>query len=317
MTRISSRRLLPAVLAALSVSSVASFASAAAPSANDSESADALLEDTKVLVHAAETFGWFLDAEEYREIYPVLLESTCRVSEEARALAVRRLTSLKSQRGDPAKLFEQASREWTDEATKAVKIHRQLHALKQAVVGAEKSCPFWIDAETPFLGLQSPSRKFTLSLETGGLLQFRRTEGDFTFGGGGAARVLPGYGIGESLSVLAGIEFGGGAMLRTDTSDTQFVLNYFPAIPMVLRFRSTSWHIDSEIAGVGLFQANDPSLSYGVRVGGGFGLSVPRARGLLPWAGVVLAVEHFVPSGGRPSAQFLRGGIRLGFRWPP
>ena len=39
--------------------------------------------------------------------------------------------------------------------------------------------------------------------------------------------------------------------------------------------------------------------------------------GLMPWARVTVACEHYAESGNRPSAHFLRGGVRLGFVWDP
>jgi hypothetical protein len=116
--------------------------------------------------------------------------------------------------------------------------------------------------------------------------------------------------------LIGGLEFGGGALIKESESG-QFTINYLPAIPVLLRFRDVDWHYDVELAPVALFQADDTRLSYGGRLGFNVGVSVLRTRGVLPWAGVGIAVEHYVPSGGREAMQFLRGGLRVGLRWPP
>jgi hypothetical protein len=148
-------------------------------------------------------------------------------------------------------------------------------------------------------------------------VQLRQTADTWTFGGGGYGRLLPGYGFDGHVSVLAGAEFGGGAMLRPDTSPTELVINYFPAIPVLVRFHDGGWHYDIETAPVGLFQADDSSLSLGARIGGAIGIKALRTRGVLPWAGLAIAYEHYFPSGGRERAHFLRGGLRVGLMWDP
>jgi hypothetical protein len=119
------------------------------------------------------------------------------------------------------------------------------------------------------------------------------------------------------VTVLGGLEFGGGAMVRPQTSASEFVINYLPAIPVVLRFHSVAWHYEVETAAVGLLQADNTRPSYGVRVGTGVGFSTLRVQSILPWAGFVVAAEHYFRGGGRPRQQFVRAGLRVGFLWDP
>jgi hypothetical protein len=191
--------------------------------------------------------------------------------------------------------------------------------LEMASSGADKDCPFWVEPRRGYDGRQTDRNRFTLSLETGGLLQIRQTAGSFTYGGGGVARILPGYGFGH-VSVLAGIEFAGGAMLRQREGESGFVVNYFPAIPALVRVhpsRARNWHFDFEAAAVSLFQADDGRFSYGGRAGFAVGLSALRTRFIIPWAGAAIAYEHYFPGGGRAAADFVRAGLRIGFVWDP
>jgi len=144
-----------------------------------------------------------------------------------------------------------------------------------------------------------------------------RTLGRFAFGAGGWGRILPGYGINDTFTLLAGAELGGGAMVRPNTGASQFIINYFPAIPVVLRVHHRTWHYDLEAAPVALFQADNTRFSYGFRVGGGLGFSALRRHNFLPWAGLACSYEHYFEGGGRAAAEFLRADLRVGFLWDP
>lgn len=276
-----------------------------------------LLHDLSRIVGSQEGSGWFVDEDALDDVYPTLMESLCRTPQESRQRALTVLRERARRLGDPRARWERAGREVTAAVDAARRAQRELRALERAVDGAERDCPFWVEPDPEFRGLQTDADRFTLSLETGGLVQLRRTAGSWTFGGGGYGRLLPGYGFGGDVTLLVGPEFGGGAMLRPNTQPTEFVINYFPAIPVVLRVHRGSWQYEGEVGAVGLFQADDSSLSLGTRVGGAVGVKALRTRGVLPWAGVAVAYEHYFPSGGRPRAHFVRGGLRVGLMWDP
>jgi hypothetical protein len=280
------------------------------------EAALGLLSDVERIVSAQESDAWFLDDEAYAEIRAVMLESVCRAPAAERQVALVALHGEAVATGDPRQLYLQHGRTLTREVKAALHAQRKLRALEMAVAEADESCPFWIESDPGFLGRQTDRKRFTLSIESGGLAQLRETAATWTLGGGGYARVLPGYGFGD-VSLLAGIEFGGGAMLRPNTSPTEFVINYFPAIPVMVRFHDVAWHYDVEAGPIGLFQADDANLSYGARVGFAVGIFALKVRGVLPWVGAATAYDHYVPSGGRPRAHFIRAGFRAGVVWDP
>jgi hypothetical protein len=168
-----------------------------------------------------------------------------------------------------------------------------------------------------FAGLQSDRKRVTLSLETSGYVQLRETESDWTYGGGGMGRLLFGWGVDGRTTLLFGPELGGGALIRPGTSASQFVINYFPAVPFVLRMHELTWHWNIEAAPVALFQADDTRVSFGGRIGGAFGLTALRTRNVLPWAGLAIDYEYYPRGGGRAPTHFIRGGLRFGFPWDP
>jgi hypothetical protein len=275
-----------------------------------------LLDDTKRLVASEEAEGWFSDAGAFREIDEAMLESVCRATPEARAHALAELRLEASRGGNARELYRRAGKV-TAEVEEALTLEHRVLALERAIAQVSKDCPFWVHTERGFRGLQSDRERFTLSLETGGNVQLRQTESDWSFGGGGLGRILPGYGFDGRHTLLFGVEFGGGAMVRPGTSASQFVINYFPAIPLVVRTRLHTWFYDLETAPVALFQADDTNLSFGWRMGATFGFTALRRRNMLPWAGIAGAYEYYWRSGGRAPAHFLRGGLRVGLQWDP
>ncbi len=283
--------------------------------AQDLEGARSLLSDVERIVAAQEAEEWFSDQEALKQIGEHLLASVCRATPEARAWAEAGLLKRKLEVGDARVLYARAG-EVTDEVTRALDIERQLLAL-QSTLSRLRECPFWVTPKPAFQGLQSDRKRYTFSVESGGNVQLRYTQKHWTFGGGGLGRALLGYGLDGRYTLLAGGEFGGGAMLRPNTNASQFVINYFPAIPVVLRTRQLTWQYDLELAPVGVFQADDTRLSYGVRVGGTFAFTALRRRNVLPWAGLAVAYEYYFESGGREVTHFLRGGLRIGLPWDP
>lgn len=287
-----------------------------APSADlsDSEGARNLLTDLERIVTSTESGGWFLDSEARLSVHPALLESICRASRAARAEALRQIRRRAALEGDPRAIFA-ADGHASSRFARALSVERQHEALEYAESRAEKDCPFWVRSEVGFQSRQTDAGGWSLGVETGGNLQFRHTAGRWTFGGGGLGRVLSSVALSDHLSVLFGAEFGGGAMLRPGKPETEFVINYFPAIPVVFRIRKVNFRYDIEVGPVALFQADNTRLSYGGRLGTSIGILALRTRNVLPWAGVAATYEYYFQGGGRPAAHFIRGGLRVGILW--
>lgn len=288
-----------------------------AAEAPDERGAAGIMADVERIVVAEESSGWFLDETHITAIYPVILQTVCRATPAARRLALARAEAEVQQHGEARALFEQGGRVVSAAVSSALSRERRRDALRKAIDGAERGCPFWVTPEVGYDGRQTYRHRFLLSFESGGLLQLRQTEGRWTYGGGGLLRLLGGYGLSGRLSLLTGGEFAGGAMLRTGTANSEFVINYFPAIPLILRVHDVSWHYDFEVAGVSLFQADNARFSFGGRLGFALGVSALRTRFLIPWAGAAVAYERYFESGGRPEQNFIRAGLRIGGVWDP
>jgi hypothetical protein len=280
----------------------------------DARGAQGVRADLERIVASEEGNGWFLDRTHFDAIYPVLLQTVCRASSAAREDVLATLDEESKAAGDPRELFNQDGRR-SSRVDEALHLQRMRDALQRTLDTAERDCPFWVRPSVGYDGRQTDRKRFSLSLETGGLFQVRQSAGAWGYGAGGGVRILPGYGFGR-FSLLGGIELTGGAMTNV-VSQSQFTINYLPAIPLVLRIHDTNWHYDFEIAGVGLFQGDNTALSMGTRVGMGIGLSALRTRFFIPWAGLAVAYEYYFENDRRPMAHFFRGGLRIGFQWDP
>jgi hypothetical protein len=283
--------------------------------AQDLQGARSLLDDLARIVAAQEAEEWYSDKEALRSIEAHALASVCRATPEARAWALAGLVKKQAELGDAEALFEREGK-LSDRVQDALTVQRRLLVLRLALARAAE-CPFWTRPEVAFAGLQSDRRRFTLSVESGGNVQLRRTGSHWTFGGGGVGRLLFGYGFDGRFTLLGGPEFGGSALLRPGSNASQFVINYFPALPLIVRSRQLTWHYDLEVAPVVVFQADDTEISWGARLGGAFAFTALRRRNVLPWAGLALAYEYYFEGGGRPRTHFLRGGLRFGLPWDP
>lgn len=283
--------------------------------ADDSEGAGALLSDVARVVAAEEVDDWFADSEALESIGQNLLPSVCHASVEARAQALAQLRRRHAELGDARRLFAAQGR-LSSEAREALSAERQKVALERTL-DRQGECPFWVRAAPGFHGLQSDRKRFTLSIESGGNVQFRFAQRHLTFGAGGAGRLLLGWGFDGRHSLLLGPEFGGSALLRPNTNASEFVINYFPAVPVVFRTRQLTWHCDLELAPVALFEADNTRLSYGARAGGVFAFTALRRRNVLPWAGLAVAYEYYFDAAGRGPIHFFRGGLRIGLPWDP
>ncbi len=281
----------------------------------DPEGAQSLVLDVERVVAAHEVDDWFADREAMRSIEMHLLPSVCRASPQARAAALSALEAKHAALGDAKGLYAKRGA-MSGAVARALTAERELKALS-VTLARQDECPFWIEAEPGFHGLQSDRKRVTLSVESGGDVRLRVAHQHVSAGGGGVGRLLFGYGLDGVFTLLTGPEFGGGALLRPNSNASSFIVNYFPAVPLILRTRQPTWHIDVEVAPVVLFEADNTRLSWGGRVGASFGLTTLRRRNILPWAGLAVAYEHYFDGGGRGPINFLHGGLRVGLPWEP
>lgn len=281
----------------------------------DPDGAAGLRADVERIVSVEETTSdWFLDEDHQARILPSVLRSLCQSTEAARRAARDEAKAEVDRRGDPATIYARLHRR-TAEVDDALHAARVLAAIDRGLA-SQVSCPFWIEPRHGFVGRQRDVDRLSFNVESGGVVQLRQSGEERSYGGGGGVRLLPGYTFGKTVKLLAGIEVAGGALLRFGDS-SRFAVAWFPALPVVLRLHDGSVHYDFEATPVGYFTTDDTRVSYGFRGGFGVGISVLRTRSVIPWAGPAISYEHLFQSGGRESANVLRGGLRVGLVWDP
>jgi hypothetical protein len=280
----------------------------------DPRGADGLRADLERIITTEEATGWFLDRTHYESMHPSVLQSTCRATAAARELLSDRLASERGVAGDARALYEAAGKKVTPAVDHALHLERLHTALLRAMAD---TCPFWITVERSYQGRQTDRNRISLNAETGGLLALRITSDRFTVGFGPSFRALVGLGF-DHVTILAGPELSGAAMLRDDDKgSSDFIVNYFPALPIVVRIRYVNWIYSVETGLLSLFQGGEPGINLGLRAGFGIGYMALRNRYFTPWAGISAYQEHYFANEYRPAAEYFRGGLRIGIIYDP
>jgi hypothetical protein len=275
----------------------------------------ALLHDLEKIVEAKANSGWKIDRYEIDAMMPDALQSVCATEEETRQNALLSQEKTIEALGGPiAEAYEKNGGKLSD-LKDLLAATRVLDLLTEAIRRAPNECPFWIKPTRNFIGIQTDADRFTLNLETGGLLLIRASLGKFLPGGGGLGRLLVGRGLNEHWSLLFGLEIGGWALFEQSQTQTRFPIEIIGGAPFVIRRVQHTWHYDLEVAPAIFLTASDLRPSMGGRLGMAIGVSALRIRGIMPWAGVQLSAEMFPETSYRPTITVLKGGARVGFDW--
>ena len=142
-------------------------------SAQDLEGARSLMSDVSRIVAAQEAEEWFTDKQALRSVEEQILASVCSATPAARAWALAGFDKRRAALGDAEESFRRAG-ELDDTVESALTAERRVLVLRHALARVDE-CPFWIRPKPGFDGLQSDRRRITLSVESGGNVQFRFT----------------------------------------------------------------------------------------------------------------------------------------------
>ncbi|WP_165373909.1 MULTISPECIES: hypothetical protein [Sorangium] len=280
-----------------------------------------LLADLEKMVEVQQSLGWTIDRYEIDEIMSPALMSVCSTTAETRAAALAALDRRIVELGGPVEeAFRRRGGDLDEVADLlfATRVRALLAEAMRRASGAGDApaeCPFWLRPAPAFRGRETDAYRTTLNLEGGGIAVLEGAGGRVLPGAGGSARLLLGRGLDERWTFLAGGEFGGTAQFEQTETKTRFPISFVAALPMVLRYRARTWHYEGELASLAYFTQDDLRVSPGLRAGALVGVSSLRMRGIMPWAGLGLAVEHVIETHRRPAQWNLKGGARVGFDW--
>ena len=278
----------------------------------DSGIAHAVLFDVTKIVHLRGQRGWRIDVLEERELLPDALMTVCRVSPteagEAHALLRRRILEL----GGPLKAAWLRAGKDLDAVSHLLVLTRAADLLELANKH-RGDCPFYLEPQANFVARHADNQHVTINAEGGGLFSFRRRDGKWIVGGGGAGKITLGYGLSPRWAIRSGFELGGAALVDNSIRADAVKVDFIGAVPIALRRLTPTWNYDIEVAAVGLgIPWRDP-MRYGFRVGGLIGLTYLRVRSLLPWGGYAVSFEYVFPRGHLPGQWTVRTGLRVGF----
>jgi hypothetical protein len=248
-----------------------------------------------------------------------VLRSACRVDAPVRAAGLAWLDAEVARRGgEPAEAWRRAGKD-LDKIGDLLLFTRTRLVLARADewVRAGK-CPFWMEPDVRFDGIQVVARRWILGAEAGGRFVIGSESGVFGYGGGGGGRVLVGYGLSERHSLFVGLEGGGSARFTNAPIGEAFalpdLLGVF-AVPVVgRRTFALSGFVEAEAGPMAFLNQVEGRIEPGVRAGLGIGGAYLRLkRGLLPRFTFAIALDHAPGFGGGATITQASAGLRAGF----
>lgn len=274
-----------------------------------------LFVDLRKAVAFQASNDWIIDRLEIDDAIQGVMRSVCSTPPHRRAELVRWLEDRIEEEGGPSDLLFELEGD-TRRVDRIQGLERTLLLLDEAERYTDE-CPYWLEHDEDFAGLESDEGRFAILGETsGGGSLIVTPGGDVNFGGGGGGRLLPGGGIARRLSIFAGLELGGAGFLPENTDGTRtFSLAFAGAVPLLFRIQDITRIYDIELALTGRYV--DESIRYGARVAVAGGLNTPRVLGLMPYAVLQLVFEVHPPTEGYEMEYVARVGTRVGFDWAP
>ncbi len=304
-----------AVLAAALITGVGAVGCSAMP---DEPVERALYDDLRRIVETSERTGWLIDRLEIDEAAPAALQSVCRVAQPNRLSLRKWLDGRITSEGGPAKeAYERAGQDLSA-VGELLTLERARALLAEADRIAADDCPFWLKPDDQFSGIQSNRRRFIVLAESMGSFSTYLKDGEITIGGGGGARIMPAWGVGDSVTIALGAEVGGrGQFSASDDGDPALTAGIAGAIPLLIRFQDLTWFYDIEVAGLTLWRDSKLTWPPGVRVGVSVGISAIRISNFLPYVAGWAGYEFHPGDDEFPDVHTIRIGTRVGFDWDP
>ncbi|MEZ4329219.1 MAG: hypothetical protein R3B40_28585 [Polyangiales bacterium] len=277
-----------------------------------------LYVDVRKAIDFEEQVDWVADRLEVDHVLPNVMGSVCRTSAETRRNLIDWLDVQIASEGGPARdLYEREGRRRTSAVKRVLTLERTRALLLRAHEVAEEDCPFWLEEEEDFRGLQGDEGRMVLLLESMGGAALTVTDGQTAFGGGGVGRIVLAGGVSRRLTL--GVGFGVGAdgeLPETETGGRSFEAVIAFQVPIVLRLSFISRVFDMEVDLTSRLRDGDLQTP-GIRFALSYGLSAPRTSSLMPY--VLAWVGYEIVPGGRndPASHIIWLGTKVGFDWDP
>ncbi|MFO1471571.1 MAG: hypothetical protein U1F27_11090 [Turneriella sp.] len=281
------------------------------PELPEGASEKSLVRDLAMIVTSHEQTGWTIDELEVRQMLGNSIVSFCAVDatavENVRVWFDRILKDV-----DIKKLYEQNGKS-LQKIQRVLVLWRSRLLFEEAMkMRNAQKCPFWIDEQKPFPGVQDENHKLLLAFETGGRFYAQREKRD-TIGAGGIVRMMVGYGFAHRFAVRTGLEFGFSAQAPDPNSGKASPLVFASAFPITIQHRFLAEYIEYEAGPLAYFDQSRNSLQWGVHLGIGVGVSRMRIRAIMPSVILTVNYQYVPPEGGFVEVHRLSIGARAAF----
>ncbi|MEE2786581.1 MAG: hypothetical protein VX589_04515 [Myxococcota bacterium] len=272
----------------------------------------ALIRDTLILVRAAEQRVWMIGHYEIEDLMPQSLLNVCPASIETRRAGLRGLKAQVDALGGPIERAWENNGKSLNGLELLLTRNRAYTLLSTTMERAPKQCPFYLKIRRPYVERHRAVGRSYMGVEGGGLFNLRLGTETGRAGGGGAGRLIYGYGLSPRWSIRMGIESGGAGFLNRQLEAEDIDVDMYFGAPIVLRHRSEFWHQDIEVAGAALGVPWRDQMRYAGRVAGLIGVTYPRLGQVQPWFGIRFGAEYSPEQHGAPDFVTVRLGFRVG-----
>jgi hypothetical protein len=278
----------------------------------------ALYIDLTKAVQLSNDTGWVVDRVQIENNAEAAMRSACQVEPERRRTLAAWIDQRIRARGGSAELVYRKHGKDLGAASEILELERVRALLQFAEAQAEADCPFWLDANPDFRGVQSDDARIVLLADTLGYGSLVLERHNSALGGGGGGRLLVGYGLSPEWMLALGGEVGGsGNFVRNEMGSRSIETTFSAAIPVLLRYARYSRLIDLEVAPAVRFDPDTDILPPGVRTSVAVGFSTMRAATFMPYAMLWLAYEYHPADDRGPEDHSFHIGTRVGVDWDP
>ncbi len=278
----------------------------------------ALYDDSRRIVQAEDTTQWIVDRIHIESLAPAVMQSSCQVGEQTRQGLIEWLDARVVALGGPAeKAWRERGRD-KGEIADLLELERVRGLVAYAHQQAKTDCPFWLEQDPSFGGLQGNAARLTLLLESRGQGNIAISDGDVGLGGGGGGRLLFGYGAELDLTIFSGIELGAAASFaENDAGKRELTASFAGAVPVVARFHDGASIFDIEVALAGRYNDPKDALDLGVRFALAYGLGTPRYGAFKPVGVLWIGYDYFPAQNGLEATHIIGLGTRVGINIDP
>lgn len=280
----------------------------------------ALHDDLTAIVVTEARSDWVADRLEFEQMGPRALQSGCLTPPTDRQALRAWLDAEIARQGGPAAARYAKNGNDFKSIEDLVELERIRGTLAWIEAHAADDCPFWLQPDADFAGVQSSQGRFVLLVESMGGFQLVRGEGpDLRFGGGGGGRLLPGFGLTDRVTLVGGFELGGTTTFPADSNGSRTVKPAWAfATPVMMRLHAGTWRFDTEAALIARAPIEAPDdLRYGARLAQAVGIAGLRVAGVMPYVMIWAGYEWLPPAGGESGVEIMRFGTRVGIDWDP